>query len=146
MRPSSWIWRALKWAGTGVVLVLLLSWPLSYWRGIGFRFSPRCDAMLSAGAISYACLYGRPSYHGFWVINPAYFGYRTWLPRLYHWSFGYRFDLPLWIVLIGATSATAVFWSLHRRRIPPGHCQKCGYNLTGNVSGRCPECGTGVHA
>lgn len=21
-------------------------------------------------------------------------------------------------------------------------CQKCGYNLTGNVSGRCPECGT----
>ncbi|MGQ9649774.1 MAG: hypothetical protein ACUVXJ_06675 [Phycisphaerae bacterium] len=26
-------------------------------------------------------------------------------------------------------------------RIPPGHCQKCGYNLTGNVSGVCPECG-----
>ena len=25
---------------------------------------------------------------------------------------------------------------------PPGHCQKCGYNLTGNVSGVCPECGT----
>ena len=24
---------------------------------------------------------------------------------------------------------------------PPGHCQKCGYNLTGNVSGVCPECG-----
>lgn len=28
----------------------------------------------------------------------------------------------------------------HRR----GHCRKCGYNLTGNVSGRCPECGTEV--
>ena len=24
---------------------------------------------------------------------------------------------------------------------PPGHCRHCGYNLTGNVSGRCPECG-----
>ena len=23
-------------------------------------------------------------------------------------------------------------------------CQKCGYNLTGNVSGRCPECGTAL--
>lgn len=23
-----------------------------------------------------------------------------------------------------------------------GCCQHCGYNLTGNVSGRCPECGT----
>jgi hypothetical protein len=28
-----------------------------------------------------------------------------------------------------------------RYKIPPGHCQICGYNLTGNVSGRCPECG-----
>lgn len=26
-------------------------------------------------------------------------------------------------------------------RYPHGHCQTCGYNLTGNVSGRCPECG-----
>ena len=26
-------------------------------------------------------------------------------------------------------------------RFPPGHCQTCGYSLTGNVSGRCPECG-----
>lgn len=25
-----------------------------------------------------------------------------------------------------------------------GHCQKCGYDLTGNVSGVCPECGTPV--
>lgn len=24
---------------------------------------------------------------------------------------------------------------------PEGHCQHCGYNLTGNVSGVCPECG-----
>jgi hypothetical protein len=25
-----------------------------------------------------------------------------------------------------------------------GTCRVCGYNLTGNVSGRCPECGTTV--
>ena len=29
-------------------------------------------------------------------------------------------------------------------RIPPGHCQKCGYDLTGNESGTCPECGLEV--
>ena len=29
-----------------------------------------------------------------------------------------------------------------RWRYPQGHCQTCGYNLTGNTSGVCPECGT----
>ena len=29
-----------------------------------------------------------------------------------------------------------------RRVIPAGHCQTCAYDLTGNTSGTCPECGT----
>lgn len=28
------------------------------------------------------------------------------------------------------------------RRLNPMLCRECGYNLTGNISGRCPECGT----
>ena len=28
------------------------------------------------------------------------------------------------------------------RRISPGHCQKCAYNLHGLTEARCPECGT----
>ncbi len=32
---------------------------------------------------------------------------------------------------------------LHCRH-KPGHCDRCGYDLTGNVSGRCPECGRPV--
>jgi hypothetical protein len=38
-------------------------------------------------------------------------------------------------------------WSLGRRlnrRSEPGHCLHCGYDLTGNVSGICPECGVAV--
>lgn len=27
------------------------------------------------------------------------------------------------------------------RKYKPGHCLSCGYNLTGNTSGVCPECG-----
>ncbi len=26
----------------------------------------------------------------------------------------------------------------------PGRCRNCGYNLTGNTSGVCPECGTAL--
>ena len=36
-----------------------------------------------------------------------------------------------------------LLWWLDLRRIPPGHCPHCGYDLTGNVSGKCPECGAG---
>ncbi len=31
-----------------------------------------------------------------------------------------------------------------RQRPKVGHCAHCGYDLTGNASGRCPECGTAV--
>jgi hypothetical protein len=58
-----------------------------------------------------------------------------------------NFYAPVWSVLLVTLLFpvhTAFLWWLDRRRIPPGHCQTCGYNLTGNVSGVCPECGTNV--
>lgn len=56
--------------------------------------------------------------------------------------------IPLWPVLSlclaypllrGAVAARAIW--VHWRRRPPGVCRSCGYNLTGNRSGTCPECG-----
>jgi predicted amidophosphoribosyltransferase len=43
------------------------------------------------------------------------------------------------LLLIAAVPTVLLWW--RDRRIPPGHCQNCGYDLTGNVSGICPECG-----
>jgi hypothetical protein len=52
-------------------------------------------------------------------------------------------SLPLWIPLVIIAIPTAfLFW--RDRRIPLGQCQKCRYDLTGNVSGVCPECGEKV--
>ncbi len=31
------------------------------------------------------------------------------------------------------------------KQIPEDECLSCGYDLTGNVSGICPECGTPLH-
>jgi hypothetical protein len=51
---------------------------------------------------------------------------------------------PLWIPLAALLAMTALLWWMDRRRFPQGHCRNCGYNLTGNVSGVCPECGQKV--
>lgn len=48
--------------------------------------------------------------------------------------------IPLWIPFVLLAVPTAILWYRDRRH-PLGHCRKCGYNLTGNVSGVCPECG-----
>ncbi len=51
--------------------------------------------------------------------------------------------IPLYVPLFIFVLPTAFLWWRDHRR-PKGHCQNCGYDLTGNVSGRCPECGTPV--
>jgi hypothetical protein len=59
---------------------------------------------------------------------------------------GYNIDVALWLpaVLLAVLPVTAVVRAATRRRRVPEGCPNCGYDLTGNVSGRCPECGTTV--
>ena len=47
-------------------------------------------------------------------------------------------------ILSWPTAIPTVLLLQRHRRIPVGHCRRCGYNLTGNVSGVCPECGTPI--
>lgn len=51
--------------------------------------------------------------------------------------------LPAWL-LFAVACPLAVWVIVSRPRNRTGCCIACGYNLTGNVSGRCPECGTPV--
>lgn len=53
-----------------------------------------------------------------------------------------RHPLLLSFVVVGIP--TVLLFRFDRHRIPPHCCQKCGYNLTGNVSSVCPECGERV--
>lgn len=45
---------------------------------------------------------------------------------------------------LGVIAALVNLYAILRRRNepPPGACRSCGYSMTGNVSGVCPECGT----
>ncbi len=56
-----------------------------------------------------------------------------------------RLYVPLWTPFLlfmvpGMAALLLGPYRRHRRR-KKGLCLKCGYNLTGNVSGICPECG-----
>jgi hypothetical protein len=57
-------------------------------------------------------------------------------------------EIPMWFpcVLFSIYPALASIAGLLRcrRRRRRNLCTGCGYNLTGNVSGRCPECGTAI--
>ena len=53
-----------------------------------------------------------------------------------------RLCVPLWPAVLLAWSYVLFRW--WKRRVRPGYCVGCGYDLTGNVSGVCPECGRSV--
>jgi hypothetical protein len=85
-------------------------------------------------------------WHFEWSKNSVLYDLRwlDWAPR-----FDYersdmtyiRATVPIWIPLALVLLPIGLAW-LRRRRAPIGPlCETCGYNLTGNVSGRCPECG-----
>ena len=50
----------------------------------------------------------------------------------------------LMFVMAGSYCLTARRLYVRRRWGREGRCIKCGYDLTGNVSGRCPECGEAI--
>lgn len=84
-----------------------------------------------------------------WLVAPA------WAPVAV-WDVStdlFRFDKP-WLTLAAVDGSYATCFaatlllrrrtrrrSLRSRRLVAGRCTECGYDLTGNVSGTCPECG-----
>lgn len=72
-----------------------------------------------------------------WIIGPVLI------------SIGLDDSVSLGLVMFGLPAAAggATYLVICRRgrelqrRAREGCCLQCGYNLTGNVSGRCPECG-----
>ena len=58
--------------------------------------------------------------------------------------------IPFWALAVALSVAPARYilraYRNHIQRRRVGHCQQCFYNLTGNISGVCPECGSKVTA
>ena len=89
------------------------------------------------GAVVFSFYKGGGGWSCFPFPQPLQFGDIFWRP-------GYDPKVtivPLWIPFLAIFVPSLIGWV--RSRPPrPGHCPHCTYDLTGNESGVCPECGT----
>jgi hypothetical protein len=144
-------WRTLKWAGLVLSLLIVVAWAVSLpWMWYYQRHNIAVlddegdcrgySVYLGDGCLLVVHTWAHPE-----QINDGPHVQRQslnpiWSPSVYARNNCWEFWLPLWMPFLIIAIPTAVLWR-RDRRIPPGHCQNCGYNLTGNISGVCPECG-----
>jgi hypothetical protein len=145
MRRRSRTRRILKWVGSVACGLTAALWVGTKWRH--FQYCHRYGTVgtvtnfVWVSNVDYTPYYGK----GFGMIKknnapPRWWpsvdqgtyvgGTRTW----------WQVRIPFWCVFLPVGIPTAFLW-YRDRRPPKGHCRNCGYDLTGNVSGVCPECG-----
>lgn len=89
--------------------------------------------------------------HVEWEAPPGgWLGFRTWARETmtsFSWDARRVWAVPAWAIVAALAlvpaATLAVRWSARRRR-RAGRCGACGYDLTANVSGVCPECGAAI--
>ena len=137
--------RVLKWACVAACVLMVTPWVVSMHRPFTLREQSRIvdwGASMSGGQLWV-----------FWNTFPGFidgwprsvFGRYRWTPHVSVLGSAKcgtgAVSIPCWNLFIVLAAGTFWAWMRSPGRHKSGHCQKCGYDLTGNVSGRCPECG-----
>jgi hypothetical protein len=126
MAKSIAFYRRAKWAGLALSLLLLGLYVFSYLHV--FYWGKSYDYMaLARGQIGHYAEFAETPGGG---------------PPTEYFAPYPRWEISLGWCFLATAIATAWLWYQARSRIVPGHCACCGYDLTGNISGICPECGT----
>ena len=146
MLPPSRIRRILKWTGLGLSLLILAIWIATLWCGAKTLVAD--DWLVSTHSGNFFVVsnmapakidtqFFTQERNNFGFSSPAVQLQNSPNPSLR--SAVVR--IPYWLVLIVTSFPTAWLWHRDRRRIRPGRCRQCDYDLTGNTSGVCSECG-----
>ena len=140
--------RIFKWTGAGLTLLILVTWWVSRFTYFG-TFGNGWAWMVVGGCWNF---HTGPQFRmsdspDFFQAIGLYLQDRNGLiwPH-YESAFNGRvLFMPLWLPFSLIAIPTAWLWHRDRRPISssPDHwlCLRCGYDLTGNTSGVCPECG-----
>ena len=151
MKRGSRTVRTLKWAGLLLSVLLLLASTVGWVKGLVY-FHESGQVVVAAGGLLIDNMHAPIERRGLrwatleipekplWLRIRGYF----WIPKVSPQATWVPFGFPL---VFTATVTVFLFWLDRRlRRVPHGHCQACGYNLAGNISGICPECGEHIAA
>jgi hypothetical protein len=139
MGTRHYVRRIAVWSGIASCALVVVVWAMSI-RACWATNLLSGHARLSDGALFYYYRYSLPpGLHRFDTMGQ--FGFRLPIIRLRTRNDATVIVLPLWVLFsFGcAPIALSVIRSFRSRTI--GHCGHCNYDLTGNTSGTCPECG-----
>jgi len=145
--------RICKWLATGATALILIIWPVSRYWAVTYALESKLVGTIGIfnGAVfthsSNPNLQFEEEERGLFLLRYPLERRKgmSWWPGGGKTPVGWLVRIPLWMLLVPhAGIAALLFWK--DRRLPPGHCPHCRYNLTGNVSGVCPECGTRITA
>jgi hypothetical protein len=142
--------RFLKWSGLTASILLLVLWPVSAHYSTAFTTKKAgIIGIIEGGQLRCTAKRGRPVYgdaaiFSLTIVRSPGTGYLKKEISVKASNEYVTLRVPLWVIVLGVGLPTAALFWLGRKRIKPGHCAKCQYDLRGNVSGVCPECGTPV--
>ena len=139
--------RILKWTGVGLFLFIILTWVVCSWWEFAFPLHDKVAVYLQKGGVYVMVAeFNYVKTYNVKIYARRHNGSRSNFPSLHVSQYlpvgiGTWHIIPFWLLLLLDAIPTAWLWHRDRRRIRPGHCPGCGYDLTGNTSGVCPECG-----
>lgn len=145
--------RRLKWAGTALTALVLLSYGVStkvncqlalslnetstQWANLGLAEGRVALILWDMDSVAPGSNLKDPRFEVTeFSLDPSFFitGGKSW------GTTAHLIAVPLWFPLLLIATSTAYLWHTDRRA-KPWQCPKCRYDLRGLDGGVCPECG-----
>ena len=159
MKKRTRIRRIARWPALALLLLMAVATYFAFYRPLNFFLTAPYafyEVSLLEGGLRWRQLPLVPESGVSWQFVGFHRGgllypneKSVWLPAYeHHATANWQLFIPMWILLLLTTPlCLALWWPDLRRRIPPGHCPNCRYDLRGlPPNSPCPECGKGATA